>query len=325
MSSRKRFNLLETLAFRLTCWYCLVFTISSLVIFWGFYQFIQTTLRDRLDKELTAQATQLTSQLALHGLDAVRREIRDNDQLAMSEQLLVRVMTPAATEIIASELPAWKAIDINGDALRRIAGGASRVFETRTLPSSPYRVRVLYGVIGPERIVQLAKVLAGDQRVSDIFRQSLLLLIGTLTLLGALLGWFMAHRALSGIEAVSQAAEAIAAGAMDRQVAVRSGSAEINRLASTFNRMVERIRSLMCEMREMTDNVAHDLKSPITRMRGIAEMTLGSGHCAGECASLAANTIEECDRLLYMIDTMLTLAELEAGAARVHIPTEGGQ
>jgi signal transduction histidine kinase len=49
----------------------------------------------------------------------------------------------------------------------------------------------------------------------------------------------------------------------------------------------------------------------------MAEMTLGNGHCGGECASMAANTIEECDRLRHMIDTMLTVAELEAGAVRV--------
>jgi heavy metal sensor kinase len=317
MSSRKRFSPFKTLAFRLTCWYCLVFTISCLVVFWGFYQFIQTTLRDRIDKELLAEATEITSRLAQKGMDAVRLGIREGARTASADQLLVRVLTPAGAEIAVSELPAWKEIDVNGDALRRIARGASHVFETRGLPSSPYSVRVFYGVIGPDRIVQLAKVLVGDQRFGDLLRQRLLALIGALTLLGALIGWFMAHRALSGIEAVSRAAEAIARGAMDQQVEVRSSSAEINRLASTFNHMVERIRSLICEMREMTDNVAHDLKSPLTRMRGMAEMTLGNGHCTGECASLAANTIEECDRLRHMIDTMLTVAELEAGAARV--------
>jgi len=316
MSSRKRFSLFRTLAFQMTCWYCLVFTVSSLVVFWGFYRFVQTTLRDKIDKELLEEATELTSLLAMEGPDAVLLHIRDNAQLAIGEQLFVRVLTPGGAEITASEVPAWKEIEINGDALRRITSGASHVFETRALSSSPYGIRVLYGVIGPERIVQIAKAMAGDKRVGDVFRQRLLTLISALTLLGALIGWLMAHRALSGIEAVSRAAEEISMGATDQQVVVRSSSSEIKRLASTFNHMMERIRSLICEMRQMTDNVAHDLKGPITRMRVVAEMTLGKDHCTGECASLAADTIEECDRLLHMIDTMLTLAELEAGAVR---------
>jgi len=66
----------------------------------------------------------------------------------------------------------------------------------------------------------------------------------------------------------------------------------------------------------MTDNITHDLKGPITRIRGIAELTLTSSDWVGACESMAANTIEECDRLLTMVDTMLTISEIEAGAGR---------
>jgi signal transduction histidine kinase len=67
----------------------------------------------------------------------------------------------------------------------------------------------------------------------------------------------------------------------------------------------------------MTDNIAHDLRSPITRIRGVAEMALTGGESMDEYENMAGNTIEECDRLLEMIETMLDISELEAGAGNL--------
>jgi signal transduction histidine kinase len=80
----------------------------------------------------------------------------------------------------------------------------------------------------------------------------------------------------------------------------------------TFNQMLDRIQTLVTEVKEMSDNIAHDLKSPITRIRGIAEVTLTHEKSIGEYESMAANTIEECDRLLDMINTMLMISKTES-------------
>ena len=81
---------------------------------------------------------------------------------------------------------------------------------------------------------------------------------------------------------------------------------EIDRLAFTFNQMLDRIQQLVVSMRQMNDNIAHDLRSPITRIRGLAEVTLTGAESTDDYAQMAASTIEECDRLLQMINTMLT-------------------
>ena len=137
--------------------------------------------------------------------------------------------------------------------------------------------------------------------------------------LSGAIGWFMAKRALSGVEEVTRAAVDISMGALDRRVPVKGNHDEIDTLARTFNVMVERTQALIGQMKEITENIAHDLRSPITRMRGIAEMALTAPDAREESASMAGLIIEECDRLLDLINTMLDISEAEAGLIRLDL------
>ncbi|MFH2074943.1 MAG: HAMP domain-containing sensor histidine kinase, partial [Pseudomonadota bacterium] len=91
---------------------------------------------------------------------------------------------------------------------------------------------------------------------------------------------------------------------------------EIDQLAMTFNQMLDRIQSLVAEIRQMGDDIAHDLKSPLTRIRGMAEITLTTGKSPAEYEAMAASAIEECDRLLDIINTMLMISKTEAGVEK---------
>jgi signal transduction histidine kinase len=211
-------------------------------------------------------------------------------------------------------MSSWRNIAISRPALQLLTGGTNHVFETLDIPNRKHKVRILYGIVGPDKILQMGKSLEDDERFMEAFRERFVVLMAVLMAVGALIGWFMAKRALLGVEEVTRTAEEISAGDIERRVPLRARGAEIERLANTFNNMVDRIHALLHGMREMTDNIAHDLRSPITRIRGIAEMTMTSGDTLGEFKAMAANTIEECDNLLEMIETMLDISELEAGA-----------
>jgi len=132
-------------------------------------------------------------------------------------------------------------------------------------------------------------------------------------------GWFLARRALSGIEDVRQTAQSIAKGAFDSRVPVKGTGDEVDQLAVTFNGMLGQIETVLRSMKEITDNIAHDLRSPLTRMRGVAELTLGGKRSVENYETVIGQVIGECDRLLGMINTMLDISEAEAGLSKLRL------
>lgn len=314
MSLNKIFRLPNTLALRLALWYAIIFTISSFGAFLFFNLLIKSGLRERTDGELLTEVSELSSHLVFGGLAAVKLDIIHDVDSTGVDRMFLRLLSSNGETLVSSNMSSWGDITINKAALQLLSRGGNHVFETLNTSNRKHKVRILYGAIGPNKILQMGKSLEDDERFMEAFRESFVVLMAVLMAVGALIGWFMAKRALLGVEEVTRTAEEISEGDIERRVPLRARGAEIERLANTFNNMVDRIHSLLRGMREMTDNIAHDLKSPITRIRGIAEMTVTNSDSLDEFKTMAANTIEECDNLLEMIKTMLDISELEAGA-----------
>ena len=153
-------------------------------------------------------------------------------------------------------------------------------------------------------------------RIIEAFQRIFVITMAALFILAAVVGWFMAKRALAGVETVTQTARRISDRSLDERVPVKTRVNEIDQLAITFNQMLDRIQKLVTEIKEMNDNIAHDLKSPITRIRGIAEVSMTTESTLQDYENMAGSTVEECDRLLDMINTMLIISKTEAGVGQ---------
>ena len=161
--------------------------------------------------------------------------------------------------------------------------------------------------------MQIGESLEDVDDYLEIFRTLLISLTAILILVAALIGWFLARRALKDMQQVTTTAEHIARGAYDSRVEVTGQLDEIKKLGLTFNTMLDQIQNLLKSMKDINDNIAHDLRSPLARIRGIAEMTLRDDKPIGDYKDMAVSTIEECDSLIEMINTMLDITEAEAG------------
>ena len=318
MYLKKVIRLRRTLAFRLTLWYAAIFTISSFGAFLVFYHLAASVIHKLTDQQLYSEISEYSSLLSLKGIDTLKTALVLEAETEGVDKIFFRIAAPDGREIAASNMLSWGNVGIGRMALKRLKK-SNYVFETMTIPEHPYKVRILYGMIAPDTILQIGLSQEDNERLLMIFQKIFSATMAVLIVLGALIGWFMSKRALSGVEEVTRTAIEISKGAFDQRVYVKNKGDEIEKLANTFNEMLERIEGLIKAMREITDNIAHDMRSPITRIRGITEIALSTSNSMDEYKAMAANTIEECDRLLEMVNTMLDISEIEAGASRLEM------
>jgi signal transduction histidine kinase len=139
------------------------------------------------------------------------------------------------------------------------------------------------------------------------------LALGFLTLGGLVAGLAIARIALRRIETINVASRSIMAGDMSRRIAVTGGGDEYDALATNLNAMLDRIEALMNGLREVSDNIAHDLKTPLTRLRNAAEAALRESGADAYRDGLE-HTIEKADELIKTFNSLLLVARLEAGA-----------
>lgn len=143
--------------------------------------------------------------------------------------------------------------------------------------------------------------------------QGALVLILVLGLVG---GFFVTRRVLKRIDSMTATSETIMAGDLSGRLAVNGTDDEFDRLAHSLNAMLDRIEALMVGLKEVSDNIAHDLKTPLTRLRNRAEEALRGATSETEYRAALETTIEESDALIRTFDALLMIARAEAGQAR---------
>ena len=140
--------------------------------------------------------------------------------------------------------------------------------------------------------------------------------IALVIVLGLIGGFFVSRRVLKRIDAMTGTAQTIMRGDLTGRLPIAGTGDELDRLAENVNAMLERIEALMRGLKEVSDNIAHDLKTPLTRLRNRCEEALRNP--SGESGYRAAleTTIAESDDLIRTFDALLMIARAESGQAR---------
>jgi len=269
---------------------------------------------ERLDEELLEDEIEYYSEyLDRSGLEGLKKRLIEEAEPEDPEEEFFRIIDFKGSVLAASDMSAWGPVDITGVIGKLQGNEINHIFQTITLADDDDKARMITAVIGPDTILQIGESFEDADEYLEIFRNLFAILTGVLIIASAFIGWYLSKRALRDMADVTQTAEEIFRGSYDQRVEVKGQFKEIQKLGVTFNTMLDRIQILLRSMKEINDNIAHDLRSPLARIRGIAEMTLTDEKSIKDYKDMAVNTIEECDSLIEMINTMLDITEAEAG------------
>jgi heavy metal sensor kinase len=306
-------RLRHSLAFRLTLWYAVIFVMMAGIAFSLCYVLIDSAIRERVDSDLVSQARELEGIYVLEGIDMLQRAAKLQVQTTGEKEMFYRLLYTSGLVFSASNMFYWKHVKIDRPAVESVIRGMDHIYTTESASDGKRRVRIIYTRIGSGIVLQLGYSPTKEDQLLKSFQRIFMLTITVLLILAMGVGWFMARRALSGVESLTRTAGQISKDDLHSRVPILQRHNEIDRLAVTFNQMLDRIQSLVVGIQQMNDNIAHDLRSPITRIRGLAEVTLLNAGQIDDYSQMAASAIEECDRLLDMINTMLTISRTESG------------
>ena len=301
MSWKSVRNGLRTTRVRLTLLFAALFTALAATVFLLVYWQLSSSLVSRVDGLLRDDADEMTSVYRRRGLDAMRTYCNDKTADEGSQNIFYRFLPTSG----AGAPP---------------PSSTNSTFTTLAMPGEAHRVRVIGVLLPGGEALQVGRPLKYEDSLVKQYATVFLDAFAVLLVFGVLIGWLVTHKTTAGMRRLAAAADRIRSeGDVSLRVATRGEAFETEQLACALNGMLDRIQSLVAELKEVSDNIAHDLRSPVTRMRGMAETTLSGPQHMDDYRSMVGVVVEECDRLEGLINTMLEIAETEAGTARISL------
>jgi signal transduction histidine kinase len=267
----------------------------------------------KIDLDLKENVKVFSQVISREGLNGARRFAITKSRAAGEKIVFYRLLYSSGEVFASSHMLYWKDIKADQVIINKVITDKRSLFQTIETSSRDEDIRVLYDFVAQGVILQTGLAMESYFKFLNIFKIVFPGSMGFILIFSAIIGWFMAKKALSGVEKITETARKISGDSLDSRVPETGNEDELDQLAKTFNQMLNRIEGLIISIKDMGDNIAHDLKSPVTRIRGLAEITMLNENSMDEYRKMASSTIEESDRLLDMINTMLLISKTESG------------
>jgi len=289
MSSGRRSLFSATFGLRLGLWYATLFVVGSIAIVVITYLLTASSLEQRDRQIIQSKLGEYASLYARGGFDALADTVRAEQRTA-PERLFVRVLDRGTVSTVLSNPTGWDPSTLELGSLR-LADGT---------------------------LVEVGKSTESREALLSRFRAALGLVTLSIVVLAIGGGVLATQSALAPIRALRSAVERIVrTGRTDRRVPEAGTGDEFDELTRLFNSMLEKIEGLVVSMRNALDNVSHDLRTPLARLRGSAELALAGEPDVDRYREALADSVEEADHVLVMLDTLMDISEAEGGTLQL--------
>ena len=301
-------KLFRATAFRLTLFYLLIFIVFAVSLLGYFALNTRRLITEQITTTINTEISGLSEQYTQGG---IRRLVIVVDLRSRRPGSSLYLVTTATGEGLAGNVgslepgvldhPGW--LETNYRRLEAPEGNEHRALVQIVQLPGGFRLLVGRDLEERERLFGI---------IANAGQWSLALVV----VLGLAGGFFVSRRVLSRIDAMTATAQTIMAGDLAGRLPVAGTGDELDRLADHLNAMLERIEALMRGLKEVSDNIAHDLKTPLTRLRNRCEQALRGSADVAEYRAALETTIAESDDLIRTFDALLMIARAEAGQAR---------
>jgi signal transduction histidine kinase len=306
----------QSLAIRLAAIYSLVFAAGAAALFGVLYWILANSLEER-DRAGVLQRAENYARAYEHGGALALRDRLNADPSPDARSLFVRLLAPDGVTLFATVPADW----VDPQVERRLVpdgwGGwsAQEIHSVRIPRDAARDFAVASRVLSDGRLIQVARSTDSRAVLLAPLRADFAGVGSVALLLSLSAGTFLAWRATRPLREVAATARRILQeDDMSARIPAPGGSGELAVLARQLNTLLDKNATHVRILRETLDNLAHDMRTPLTRLRGTAEQALGDGGNPAEARSALASCIDETDRVLHLLEVLLDVSAAEAGA-----------
>jgi signal transduction histidine kinase len=292
------------------------FILSMLLLFAFAYFLLAASLKQNDRATIEARLHQLAAQYQTTNLSDLEKQLELEARLHTTKPYFIRIAGPDNIAVFTQIPDEWAEFDLSSLEHASFSGSGELA---RLRAKDDDSVLEIAGMrFADGSLLQVGKSTEQRDSFLERFGGIVSAVIFPGIFIGVLGGTLLTRRALRPIRQLIQTVRAIESGAMEARVPIRQTGDELDELGRLFNGMLDKIARLIAGMRGALDNVAHDLRTPLARIRGAAEVALQTGAGVETCREALADCVDESDESLRMLNTLMDISEAESGTLKLN-------